>query len=94
MWGCVSVIVRRLAPLGACAALCLLLANCANNNPYGVSASARLVAPGEPIPKGGGVYHVGQPYTVLATLRVEDSVLSASSVMRAKPGKDAWPADR
>jgi len=37
---------------------------------------------------------VGQPYTVLATLRVEDGVLSASSVMRAKPGKNAWPADR
>ena len=30
---------------------------------------------------------VGQPYTVLATLRVEDGALSASSVMRAKPGK-------
>jgi hypothetical protein len=37
---------------------------------------------------------VGQPYTVLATERVEDGVLMASSVMRAKPGKDAWPADR
>jgi hypothetical protein len=37
---------------------------------------------------------LGQPYTVLATVRVEDGVLSASSVMRAKPGKDAWPADR
>jgi hypothetical protein len=37
---------------------------------------------------------VGQPYTVLATLRVEDGALSASSVMRAKPWKDAWPADR
>jgi hypothetical protein len=37
---------------------------------------------------------VGQPYTVLATLRVEDGVLSASSVMRAKSGKNAWPADQ
>jgi len=37
---------------------------------------------------------VGQPYTVLATVRVEDGALTASSVMRAKPGKDAWPADR
>jgi hypothetical protein len=37
---------------------------------------------------------LGQPYTVLATVRAEDGVLSASSVMRAKPGKDAWPADR
>jgi rare lipoprotein A len=60
----VRVFVRWFAPFGAFAALCLSLANCANNNPYGVSASARLVAPGEPVPKGGGVYHVGQPYTV------------------------------
>jgi rare lipoprotein A len=31
---------------------------------YGVSSSARLVALGEPVPKGGGVYRVGQPYTI------------------------------
>ena len=31
---------------------------------YGVSASPRLVALGEPVPKGGGVYRVGKPYTV------------------------------
>ena len=37
---------------------------------------------------------VGQPYTVLATVRAADSVLSASTVMRAKLGKEAWPADR
>jgi hypothetical protein len=37
---------------------------------------------------------IGRPYTVLATVRVEDGALMASSVMRAKPGKDAWPADR
>ncbi len=37
---------------------------------------------------------VGQPYTVLATVRAEDGELMASSVMRAKPGKDAWPTDR
>jgi hypothetical protein len=37
---------------------------------------------------------VGQAYTVLAGVRVEDGALVASSVMRAKPGKDAWPADR
>jgi len=37
---------------------------------------------------------VGQPYTVLATVRAEDGELMASSVMRAKPGKDAWPTDQ
>jgi rare lipoprotein A len=31
---------------------------------YGVSSSARLVAPGEPVPKGGGVYRVGAPYSI------------------------------
>lgn len=31
---------------------------------YGVSSSARVVAPGEPIPKGGGTYRIGQAYTI------------------------------
>jgi rare lipoprotein A len=31
---------------------------------YGVSASARVIADGRPIPKGGGSYRVGQPYTI------------------------------
>jgi rare lipoprotein A len=31
---------------------------------YGVSTSARLIPPGEPIPKGGGYYRVGTPYTI------------------------------
>src|SRR4051794_7438624 len=30
---------------------------------YVVSASPRLVALGEPVPKGGGTYRVGKPYT-------------------------------
>ena len=31
---------------------------------YGVAASPRVVEDGQPIPKGGGVYRVGNPYTV------------------------------
>jgi rare lipoprotein A len=31
---------------------------------HGASSSARLVAPGEPIPKGGGYYRVGPAYSV------------------------------
>ena len=31
---------------------------------YGVSSSARLVAPGEQVPKGGGVYRIGAPYSI------------------------------
>ena len=48
----------------------LTLANCSGNvagrvDPrYGVASSARVVQPGEPVPKGGGVYRVGKPYVV------------------------------
>jgi rare lipoprotein A len=53
-------------------AACLTLANCASSGKfasrvdpkYGVSSSPRVVAFGEPVPKGGGTYRVGKPYTV------------------------------
>jgi rare lipoprotein A len=53
-------------------AACLMLANCASSGKfasrvdpkYGVSSSPRVVAFGEPVPKGGGTYRVGKPYTV------------------------------
>jgi rare lipoprotein A len=56
----------------AAVAACLLLANCASSGKfasrvdpkYGVSSSPRVVAFGEPVPKGGGTYRVGKPYTV------------------------------
>jgi rare lipoprotein A len=31
---------------------------------YGVPASPRVVEPGQPVPRGGGVYRVGRPYVV------------------------------
>ena len=51
---------------------CLLLANCSSSSKltsrvdprYGVAASPRVVEPGQPVPKGGGVYRVGKPYQV------------------------------
>src|ERR1700686_1784912 len=54
------------------AAACLVLANCASSGKfasrvdprYGVSSSPRVVAFGEPVPKGGGTYRIGKPYTV------------------------------
>src|SRR6202795_953716 len=57
---------------GAVARACLMLANCASSNKfasrvdpkYGVSTSPRVVEFGEPVPKGGGTYRVGKPYTV------------------------------
>jgi len=52
-------------------AACLVLANCASSSmssridpKYGVSSSPRVVAFGEPVPKGGGTYRVGKPYVV------------------------------
>ena len=63
----------RIAPYArvACAvAGGLLLAQCSGglsskvDPKYGVSASPRVVGPGEPVPKGGGVYRVGKPYQV------------------------------
>lgn len=58
----------RFAPLVGLGAGCLALANCSAgpkvDSKYGVSASERVVAAGEPVPKGGGVYRVGKPYTV------------------------------
>ena len=68
MRGRASSAIRRVAPSGACAVLCLALAHCSNSSNvdarYGVSPSARLIEPGEPVPKGGGVYRVGSPYVV------------------------------
>jgi rare lipoprotein A len=68
MRGRFSATLRRLASAGVCAGLSLLLAHCSNSSRidsrYGVSASERVVQPGEPVPKGGGTYRVGQPYVV------------------------------
>ena len=64
---------------------CLALANCSSGlsgrvDPrYGVASSARVVEPGEPVPKGGGVYRVGKPYMVAGRdiRRHEDNNYSA-----------------
>jgi rare lipoprotein A len=60
------------ARFGAIAFAAIFLAGCAGSNKfarmvdpqYGVSSSPRVIADGRPIPKGGGVYRVGKPYTV------------------------------
>ena len=78
--------IRRSDPViraarGAVAmAACLVLANCAssgnfasNVDPrYGVSSSPRVVAFGDPVPKGGGTYRVGKPYTVAGRVYVPE----------------------
>jgi len=62
--------LSRIARLLGLGAVSLALANCSSglsgrvDPKYGVSASTRVVAPGEPVPKGGGVYRVGKPYMI------------------------------
>src|ERR1700742_4029192 len=73
--------VFRAARSAAAVAACLVLANCASSNKfanrldprYGVSSSPRVVALGEPVPKGGGVYRVGKPYVVAGRLYVPEA---------------------
>jgi rare lipoprotein A len=43
---------------------CAALANCSASKIFGDKYSPQVVADGEPVPKGGGVYRVGQPYTI------------------------------
>jgi rare lipoprotein A len=77
MRGRVNSAMKRLASAAACGVLCLCLAHCANSGKvdsrYGVSASERVIQPGEPVPKGGGVYRVGQPYVVAGQVYVPEA---------------------
>jgi rare lipoprotein A len=72
--------VIRAARGAAAVATCLVLANCASSDKfaarvdpkYGVSSSPRVVALGDPVPKGGGTYRVGKPYTVAGRVYVPE----------------------
>ena len=72
----------------------LALANCSGGlsgklDPrYGVKASARVVEPGEPVPKGGGVYRVGKPYTVAGRTYVPEENTNYTAV-----GMASWYGD-
>src|SRR5690348_8512499 len=70
----------RAARCAAAVSLCLALANCASSGKfasrvdpkYGVSSSPRVVAYGDPVPKGGGTYRVGKPYMVAGRVYVPE----------------------
>jgi rare lipoprotein A len=77
--------IRRSNPIlvarsAAAVAACLVLANCASSGKfasrvdpkYGVSSSPRVVAMGDPVPKGGGTYRVGKPYMVAGRVYVPE----------------------
>ncbi len=56
--------VGRIARMSAVVLGCAALANCSAAKVFSDKYSPRVVADGEPVPKGGGVYQVGQPYTI------------------------------
>jgi rare lipoprotein A len=78
--------IRRSDPVikavrgAAAVATCLILGNCASSDKfasrvdpkYGVSSSPRVVALGDPVPKGGGTYRVGKPYTVAGRVYIPE----------------------
>ncbi|MEH6950621.1 septal ring lytic transglycosylase RlpA family protein [Nitrobacter sp. NHB1] len=71
--------IGRAARAVAAAGACLMLANCSSSGKfsridpkYGVSSSPRVVGFGEPVPKGGGTYRVGKPYTVAGRVYVPE----------------------
>src|SRR5438132_8900657 len=75
-----SDLVNLMARGAIAAGTCLIVANCASSGKfasrvdpkYGVSSSPRVVAFGEPVPKGGGTYRVGKPYTVAGRVYVPE----------------------
>jgi len=79
----------------AAVAACLVLANCASSGiasrvdpKYGVSSSPRVVALGDPVPKGGGTYRVGKPYTVAGRVYVPEE-----DVNYREEGMASWYGD-
>jgi rare lipoprotein A len=86
----------RVARGAAAAAACLVLANCASSGKfanrvdpkYGVSTSPRVVNLGDPVPKGGGTYRVGKPYTVAGRVYVPEE-----DVNYREEGMASWYGD-
>ena len=84
------------ARFAAVAGACLMLAACGSASmltnrldpKYGVSASPRVVESGEPVPRGGGTYRVGRPYTVAGRLYVPEEDRNYSAV-----GLASWYGD-
>ncbi len=56
--------VGRIARMSAVVLGCAALANCSASKVLSDKYSPRVIADGQPVPKGGGVYRVGQPYSI------------------------------
>jgi len=83
---------RRFARLVVLGVGSFALANCSGagriDPRYGVAASPRVVEPGQPVPRGGGVYRVGKPYTVAGRIYVPEENINYSAV-----GLASWYGD-
>ncbi|QRM31970.1 septal ring lytic transglycosylase RlpA family protein [Microvirga sp. VF16] len=81
---------RTLLRIAGVTAIALTAANCSSNvrggiDPkYGVAPSPKVVADGQPIPKGGGRQMVGKPYTVAGRTYVPNET------PRANEGLASW----
>jgi rare lipoprotein A len=85
-----QALLRQIVRRGVAVAACLTLANCAAklDPKYGVASSPRVVDAGDPVPKGGGTYRVGKPYTVAGRTYVPEE----NSSYRAE-GIASWYGD-
>ena len=54
----------RSARIGAAVLGCMALANCSTGKVFTEKYSQLIVGEGQPVPKGGGDYKVGRPYTI------------------------------
>ena len=88
--GLVSLNHRTLLRIAGVTAIALTAANCSSNvrggiDPkYGVAPSPKMVADGQPVPKGGGRDMVGKPYTIAGRTYVP------SETPRAAEGLASW----
>lgn len=77
---------------GSVASACLFLAHCNQmtglDPKYGVSASPRLVQFDEPVPKGGGSYRLGRPYTIAGKTYTPEENVNYSAT-----GTASWYGD-
>ncbi|HET7850796.1 MAG TPA: septal ring lytic transglycosylase RlpA family protein [Pseudolabrys sp.] len=72
---------------------CLALANCAKYSGridprYGVASSERVIPLGQPVPKGGGYFRVGDPYVIAGRTYVPREDVNYSAV-----GYASWYGD-
>jgi rare lipoprotein A len=88
-----GAVAMRAGTLAALIAGSLVLANCSGgvsglDPKYGVAASARVIEPGQPVPKGGGIYRIGKPYMVAGRIYVPEADPNYSAI-----GSASWYGD-